>query len=205
MKKSLHTMRRPACRCRQRRAACAHRSPAQRAAARTNHSAAFPLPTPVHYRLHPRPHRIVLHSLFAASHRAERPPQPQRITASNCEPIASLRIRPSQLPRRAERPPQPQRITASNRKPIASFRIRPSQLPRRAERPPQRIAALICEPIASFRIRPSQLPAAPLAPSSAIPVILRPSPCRFSRLDSPGASSDPQNRKSGRDIHPCPQ
>ena len=155
--------------------------------------------------------------------RAERPLQPQRIAALIRAPIASFRIRSSQLPRRAERPPQPQRITASNRAPIASFRIRPSQLPRRAERPPQpqRISASNCAPIASFRIRPSQFPrlphahpsaspppsrrfafalrrfpAAPLAPSSAIPVILRPSPCRFSRLGSPGAYSDSQKTEN---------
>ena len=224
-------MRRPARRCRQRRAACARRRPAQRAAARTNHSAAFLTPTtaPAHYRLHPRPHRVVSHSPFAASpprrapttapahyrlqpqthrivshspfaafpppttahrrshprpHRivlhspfAASPPPTQRIAALIRAPIAPFRIRPSQLLNRAERPPQPQRITASNRKHIASLRIRSSQLPRRAA------CALIRNPRHS--------------PPISMPLFEARFAGRIFRL--------PKNRKSGRDIHPCPQ
>lgn len=138
MKKSLHTMRRPARRCRQRRAACARRRPAQRAAARTNHSVAFltppssapssrrfafalrsfpprRAPAPAHRRPHPRPHRAVSHSPFAAS-----PPRRAPTTAP-----AHYRLQP-----------RPHRVVSHSLF-AASHR---------AERPPQRIAALIRNP-----------------------------------------------------------
>ena len=55
------------------------RSPAQHAfAVRTNHSAAFPLPAPAHSRPHPRTHRIVSHSPFAAFPTRHCPHQSQR-------------------------------------------------------------------------------------------------------------------------------
>ena len=210
MKKSLHTMRRPARRCRQRRAACAHRSPPQHAfAVRTNHSAAFLTPTAVRPSTSPsssaNPSRRFAFALrsFPAAPSAHHSPSASPPSSANPSHRFAFALRSFSTAPLSRPPPSaspPSSAPPSRRFAFALRSFPPRRAPTTAHYrlQPQTHRAVSHSPFAVS-------PAAPLAPSSAIPIILRPSPCRFSRLDSPGASSDPQNRKSGRDIHPCPQ
>ncbi len=234
-------MRRPARRCRQRRAACAHRSPPQHAfAVRTNHSAAFLTPTAVRPSTSPsssaNPSRRFAFALrsFPAAPSAHHSPSASPPSSANPSHRFAFALRSFSTAPLSRRPPSASPLSSAPPSRRFAFALRsfpaaplsrrpPSASPPSSAPPSRRFAfALRSFPprraptTAHYRLQPQThravshspfavSPAAPLAPSSAIPIILRPSPCRFSRLDSPGASSDPQNRKSGRDIHPCPQ
>ena len=189
-------MRRPARRCRQRRAACARRRPAQRAAARTNHSAAFLTPAAVRPSASPPssapPSRRFAFALcsFPAVPSAHHSPSalppptapPSRRFAFALRsfpnaPLPAPITAPLSCRPPAHRRPHPRTHRVVSHSPFAASR-RAACAHRRSS---QRIAALIRAPIASFRIRSSQLPTAPSAhhSPSALPPPTTPPSHRF--------------------------